>query len=312
MFAICDRDRPICDYTEWRPTCYSCIAKRKQQRALRQHKKRIHTESVQTQNEEMEGCLTAQSAEIERLQAVLAAFREPDAISDQHLHQLWAQPHNTTAISQLLAVPGRPSARQVNRNASAGLVSGQRVPGATEPPSKLPEQITTECKPKSSSHTESSTTALTASGPSLLPSSQSHTDVVVRLAACNDRNSLTKPIVIRQEQNEHHAVLPDDWLVSRQPTPPRLLRTPTKPESSCAGLSVSQQPAKRFKPISHLSMSGPVRAAETTVTCGLLAVGCTWFCACPSAQQNDGLPPVFSELWDIITEAKVPLGSPRL
>ena len=327
-------------------TCTRCQSNRKRQYAARVHKLKIHTESVQTENEELEACQAEQAAEIKRLRAVLTAFRNPDAISDQHMHHMWTHPQDTVAISQLLAVPVVPSARQVNRIAPAGLTSGQPVPEAAEPPSKLSEQITTECKPKSSSHPESSTATLTASGPSLLPPSQSQADVVVRRAASDDRHSLTKPTVIQQEQNVHHAVLPDDWLVSRQPIPPRLLKTPSKPDSSSVavstipGLSISHQPAKRFKPISPLSMSGPVRAAETTattliattlltgdshavtpdavatehstVTCQLLDAVCTWFCTCPSAQQNDGLPTYFSGLWDITTEAKVPLQSPRL
>ena len=131
--AICARENPICNYTERaKLTCTSCASKRRQQYTLRGQKKRSLTEAAQTQNDSLEACITAQSAEIESLQAVLTAFREPDAISDQLLSQLWSQPHNTAAIDQLLAVPVPPSEPHGNLACSAGPASGQPMPSVPE------------------------------------------------------------------------------------------------------------------------------------------------------------------------------------
>ena len=75
--------------------------KRREQRA----KKSNQTETLQTQIEGLRATVTAQCSEIERLQAVLVAFREPDAIDDQLLSQLCARPYDSAAINQVLSVP---------------------------------------------------------------------------------------------------------------------------------------------------------------------------------------------------------------
>ena len=131
--TTCGRTKLFSEYTERaKLTCTSCVQKRMQQQASRVHQRKIHTESLQTQNDEMKAYITEQSAEIKRLQAVLTTFRKPDTISDQHLHQLWAQPHNTTAISQLLAIPVLPIEPHGNLACSSGLASCQPVPSVLE------------------------------------------------------------------------------------------------------------------------------------------------------------------------------------
>ena len=97
--TVCARDKPICDYTGAKLTCNSCGTNRRRQYKNRGEQKKILTDSLQTQNDELQACMASQTAEIESLQAVLTVFREPDAISDQLLSQLWSQPHDTAAIS---------------------------------------------------------------------------------------------------------------------------------------------------------------------------------------------------------------------
>ena len=65
----------------------------------------IITETLQTQIEGLRATTTAQSTQIERLQAVLVAFGEPDAsaIDHQLLSQLCARPYDSAAINQLLS-----------------------------------------------------------------------------------------------------------------------------------------------------------------------------------------------------------------
>ena len=139
--AICDRARPVSEYTKaGQLACAGCSAKRRQQHALRQCKKKIQTESLQTQCAGWSATATAQSAEIERLQAVMVALNTPDAISDQHLHQLWTQPHDTAVMSQLLAASVPPSKPQDNITCSTGLASGHSVQGDAQPHSKLPSR----------------------------------------------------------------------------------------------------------------------------------------------------------------------------
>ena len=75
--------------------------KRREQRA----KKSNQTETLQTQIKGLRATVTAQCSETERLQAVLVAFREPDAIDDQLLSQLCARPYDSAAINQVLSVP---------------------------------------------------------------------------------------------------------------------------------------------------------------------------------------------------------------
>jgi len=140
---MCGRGRPISQYTKKaQVTCASCVAKRRRQHELREQKKNIHAEALQKQNEVLQRMIQAQSTEIKRLQAVLTAFREPDAIRDQHLHQLRSQPHATAAISQLLAVPFLPSEPRGNLACSAGILASeqdmQSVPEATQPLNNLP------------------------------------------------------------------------------------------------------------------------------------------------------------------------------
>ena len=90
----------------------------------------------------MQACIKAQSAEVERLQAVLTDFHTPDAMSNQHLHQLWSQPHDIAAISQLFAVPVLPSEPHGNLACSAGILASEHpmpsVPEATQPLNNLP------------------------------------------------------------------------------------------------------------------------------------------------------------------------------
>ena len=141
--TICAREKPISHYTKnAKVTCASCITKRRRQHKLREQKKKIQTEAQQKQNDTLQDCITEQSVEVERLQAALTAFREPDAISNQLLHQLWSQPHDTAAINQLLAVPFLPSEPRGNLACSAGILASeqdmQSVPEATQPLNNLP------------------------------------------------------------------------------------------------------------------------------------------------------------------------------
>ena len=59
--------------------------------------------------------LHAREREAKRLAAVLTAFRAPEAISDQHLHQLWKHPEDSLAICPLL--PSAPEAEPQNCSA---------------------------------------------------------------------------------------------------------------------------------------------------------------------------------------------------
>ena len=85
----CKHAKPISEFTERaKLTCTTCTPKRRQQWTQREEKKKTHIEDLQTQNEELHTQNEEQFAELKRLAAVLTAFRAPDAISDQHLHQL--------------------------------------------------------------------------------------------------------------------------------------------------------------------------------------------------------------------------------
>jgi hypothetical protein len=103
-----------------RATCIECQAKRRRQYAARVDRKKSATENMQAENEDLAACQAEQAAEIKRLQAVLTAFRNADAISDQHLHHLWTHPEDTVAIGQFSAIPvlpvlpGQPGNQSVN------------------------------------------------------------------------------------------------------------------------------------------------------------------------------------------------------
>ena len=127
----CGRERPISHYTKKaKVTCASCVAKRRRQHELREQKKNIHAEALRAENDAMQRMMQAQSTEIERLQAALTVFREPDAMSDQLLTQLytWSQ----------LARPVIPSEPRGNLVCSAGiLASDQPMPSVPEAPQPL-------------------------------------------------------------------------------------------------------------------------------------------------------------------------------
>ena len=99
MCSYCKHAKPISEFQT--QLCSTCTPKRTQQWRQRKERERLLIKDLQRENEELGKQNEEQKAEAKRLAAVLTAFRAPEAISDQHLHQLWkhpeAEPQNCSA-----------------------------------------------------------------------------------------------------------------------------------------------------------------------------------------------------------------------
>lgn len=111
--SYCKHAKPISEFQT--QLCSTCTPKRRQQWRQRKERERILIKDLQRKNEELGKQNEEQKAEAKRLAAVLTAFRAPEAISDQHLHQLWKHPEDSLAICPLL--PSAPEAEPQNCSA---------------------------------------------------------------------------------------------------------------------------------------------------------------------------------------------------
>jgi len=108
--SICSQQKPISDYTaQAKATCSRCLTARRWQHANRQVRKTNAREDLQAENNTMHTTIADQSAECKRLQNLLAALQQPEALNldDQLLNRL-AQ---LSSLHADVSTPLRPTPR---------------------------------------------------------------------------------------------------------------------------------------------------------------------------------------------------------